>query len=251
MLTFLHTQPEQSISLIKRLARFSKFGLVVLAFLGASFSAQAQLLDPFYAKYVAYRNGSEIGFAELELNKLADSKFKLRFYSDASLFLIYDKREEISEFIIQDNKLTPVKYAFTKKGTFKDSNLNASFDASQSKVKMDNKPDLAWQGELDNQLYRLSAQKMLSQGKTEFDFDLINYRGEKKHYAFKVEGEETLTLPFGELKALKVKTIRQNSSRVTYSWFAPKLNYLMVRLQQFKDGNEQGDIQLSTFTQNK
>lgn len=219
-------------------------GLVCLS---CTFVAHAQVLEPFSAKYVALRNGSKVGFAELELNKLKDNQYKLRFYSDASLFLIYDKREEVSQFKFENKQLTPISYAFSKKATFKDSQLAITFDSDQNIARIEGKDDLPWQGELDNQLYRLAAQKMLSQGKSKFEFDLINYRGQKKHYAFEVEATETLELPFGKLEAVKIKTIRQNKKRVTYSWFAPELNYLMVRLQQFKEGSEQGDIQLSQF----
>lgn len=222
--------------------------LLGLASLSCTFVAQAQILEPFSAKYVAKRNGSKIGFAELELSQLDANQYKLRFYSDASLFLIYDKREEISQFKFENKTLTPIHYAFSKKSTFKDSQLAITFDEKKNLAQIEGKSDLPWEGELDNQLYRLAAQKMLSQGKSHFEFDLINYRGEKKHYAFQVEATEMLELPFGKLEAIKIKTIRQNKKRVTFSWFAPELNYLMVRLQQFKEGNEQGDIQLSQFS---
>ena len=38
--------------------------------------------------------------------------------------------------------------------------------------------------------------------------------------------------------AVKVKIIRENAKRETYAWFAPSLNYQLVRLQQFKEGEE-------------
>ncbi|MFT4994605.1 MAG: hypothetical protein ACI965_001640, partial [Paraglaciecola sp.] len=34
----------------------------------------------------------------------------------------------------------------------------------------------------------------------------------------------------------------------TSAWFSPELNYQLVRLQQFKDGEEQGEIQLKEYT---
>ena len=61
-------------------------------------------------------------------------------------------------------------------------------------------------------------------------------------------GTEQLTLPYGMLEGIKVEIVRQNSTRETFAWFSPQLNYQLVRLQQFKDDKEQGDIQLKTFT---
>ena len=38
-----------------------------------------------------------------------------------------------------------------------------------------------------------------------------------------------------------------SNKRETFAWFAPSLNYTLVRLQQFKEGDEQGDIKLKSF----
>jgi hypothetical protein len=42
--------------------------------------------------------------------------------------------------------------------------------------------------------------------------------------------------------------MRKNSSRETIAWFSPQLNYQLVKLKQFKDGDEQGEIRLKYFT---
>lgn len=204
-------------------------------------------LVPYTAKYEAFRNGSKVGFADMSLQLLDNQQFRLRFYSEASLFLIYDKREEISEFSLQNNRLLPSHYYFNKRGTFKDETLKLKFDRHKNQILINDNDAIPWQKELDHQLYRLAAQHWLAQGKTQFELDLINYRGQSKHYGFEVEGTETLTLPYGKIEAIKLKTIRQSKKRVTYSWFAPELDYLLVRTQQFKKGKEQADVQLSEF----
>jgi len=56
-----------------------------------------------------------------------------------------------------------------------------------------------------------------------------------------------LSLPYGNLKTVKVKLIRDSKKRETFAWFAPSLNYTLVRLQQFKEGEEQGDIKLKAY----
>ncbi|UAA40330.1 DUF3108 domain-containing protein [Paraneptunicella aestuarii] len=209
--------------------------------------AHAQLLDPYTAKYKAYRSGSEVGHAEMHLESLGDKRFKVSFTSKASLFFFSDKREEVSLFSNENNALIPYKYTFKLDSTFKDSALALEFNQDKKLIYMSGNQSMEWQGELDNQLYMLASQKALKEGKTDFEFDVINYRGQKRHYKFKVNGEEMLDLPYGKLKTIKVETIRDNKKRQTYTWFAPELNYLLVRIQQFKDGDEQGDIQLSKF----
>ena len=79
------------------------------------------------------------------------------------------------------------------------------------------------------------------------DYDFVNYRGQLRHYGVQVIDEEVLSLPYGKIEAVKVKLIRDSKKRETFAWFAPSLNYTLVRLQQFKEGDEQGDIKLKSF----
>ncbi|MEM8501274.1 MAG: DUF3108 domain-containing protein [Pseudomonadota bacterium] len=58
-----------------------------------------------------------------------------------------------------------------------------------------------------------------------------------KLYAFDRVTEETIETPLGELAAVKFKRDRgENSTRETYIWFAKDLGYLLVQLDQIKDG---------------
>ena len=224
-------------------------GALLLTATTASFALplSAEFLTPYSAKYDAFRGGSKVGHAEMSLELMGENKYKLSFSSKASLFFFSDKREEVSLFSKSDEQLIPYKYTFKQDNTFKDRALALEFNKEENTIFMSGDRSMEWQGELDHQLYRLEAQKALKAGKKEFELALVNYRGQKKQYAFKVEGEETLELPYGEVKTIKVQTIRQNKKRTTYTWFAPDLNYLLVRIQQFKDGDEQGDIRLSKF----
>ena len=54
-------------------------------------------------------------------------------------------------------------------------------------------------------------------------------------------------LPYGLVKALKYKREVAEKERVTYAWFAPELDYLLVRLYQIKEGVDQFEAQLDTF----
>mgnify|MGYP002831558026 CR=1 FL=1 len=89
--------------------------------------------------------------------------------------------------------------------------------------------------------------KQLAKGETSLDYDFVNYRGQLRHYGVQVIDEEVLSLPYGKIEAVKVKLIRDSKKRETFAWFAPSLNYTLVRLQQFKEGDEQGDIKLKSF----
>lgn len=81
-------------------------------------------------------------------------------------------------------------------------------------------------------------------------YSFINYRGEPREYKISVVANEQLELPYGVLDSVKLKINRGSSSRETFAWFSPSLDYALVRLQQFKDGKEQGDIKLKNFQRN-
>ncbi|MCV2884036.1 DUF3108 domain-containing protein [Aestuariibacter sp. AA17] len=205
-------------------------------------------LEAFDAQYKAFRHGRELGTASIELDALGRDKYRLTYHSKVSLFFLSDERTETSLFSVRDDNIVPHTYEFVRTGTGKDRKLEAQFDAENSTVTFARKPPVDWNGELDNQLYRLDVQQKLAEGLEQFDYTLINYRGEKRHYGIEVLGKETLTLPYGNIESVKVKIVRESKRRETFAWFAPSLNYQLVRLQQFKDGDEQGDIRLSQFT---
>jgi carbamoylphosphate synthase large subunit len=47
---------------------------------------------------------------------------------------------------------------------------------------------------------------------------------------------------------VKVKVKRESNKRQTFAWFAPSIDFVLVRIQQFKEGEEQGDIRLSSYS---
>ena len=209
----------------------------------------AAQLQQFEAKYKAFQYGKELGQASLKLESLGRNKFRLSYQSKVSVFFLSDKRKETSLFSFEDDKIIPFKYSYERTGFGSDKSLVAEFDGTSRQIDINKKDKLPWNNELDNQLYRLDIQLQLAQNKKEFSYDLVNNRGQLRHYDLLVLGSEQLTLPYGTLEGIKVKMMRENSTRETFAWFAPQLDYQLVRLQQFKDGDEQGDIQLSSFSQ--
>ena len=210
--------------------------------------AQASALPTFDAEYTAYRYGKKLGYALLSVENVDKDTYRMEYHSKVSLFFLSDKRTEISDFAYVDDKIVPQNYRFSRTGTGSNKSIKVVFDASEDKIFIDKEPAIDWQDQFDNQLYRLDLQQKLAQGQKEFNYHVINYRGQERDYHLKVMGTEQLTLPYGMLEGIKVEIVRQNSTRETFAWFSPQLNYQLVRLQQFKDDKEQGDIQLKTFT---
>jgi hypothetical protein len=206
-----------------------------------------QLVD-FEAEYIVYRFGRSLGKAKLSLKADENNLYRLDYYSKLSAFFLSDVRSETSFFSFENDQLLPQTYAYSRKGTGSNKSTKIRFDAEKSKVIINQAKPIDWTGQLDNQLYRLDVQLKLASGKREFVYDIVNNRGELRHYELKIVGKEQLDLPFGMVEGIKVKIIRNNSSRETIAWFSPQLNYQLVKLKQFKNGDEQGEIRLKYYT---
>jgi hypothetical protein len=230
--------------------QLSTFGLIVITCL-LPFKATASTspsIKEFDAEYTAYRFGRDLGFATLSLKEEQNNQFRLEYYSKVSAFFLSDKRAETSLFTIEDAQIIPKTYIYKRTGTGSNKNIGIEFSKQNKQIKVNNGEPIEWQGQFDNQLYRLDAQLQLASGATEFSYDLINNRGDIRHYDLKVVGKEILDLPYGKIEGIKIKLERKSSTRKTLAWFAPKLNYQLVKLQQFKDGDEQGEIRLKKFS---
>ncbi|MBT0586378.1 DUF3108 domain-containing protein [Alteromonas sp. SM 2104] len=210
-------------------------------------SPATEPLTPFVAEYSAYRFGGEVGQASLTLEPLTTKQYSLTYSSKVSKFFLSDKRFEHSIFLLEDGQLVPSQYYYKRSGTGPDKALEVNFDHDKQQIKIDDQPPLPWNGQFDNQLFRIDVPRQLARGKTEMTYDFVNYRGEMREYNIQVVGTEQLELPYGMLDSIKIKINRGSSSRETFAWFSPSLDYVLVRLQQFKDGDEQGDIKLSAY----
>ncbi|MFC4699300.1 DUF3108 domain-containing protein [Glaciecola siphonariae] len=216
----------------------------------------AEIISPFTSTFIAYYDGDDVGEAKLSLKTLEaisentshSSKYELNYASTVSKFFLSDRRYETSVFELQDNQLIPITYQYKREGTGSNKSLRVSFDKDSDKIWVNDEAQYDWNDEMDNQLFRVDLSRKLQAGETDVSYDFINYRGERRNYQLQVIGADSLTLPYGKINALKVKINRDSKKRVTFAWFAPDLDYTLVRLQQFKNGKEQGDIKLQSFS---
>jgi len=225
--------------------------------------AQAQIIEqnnfklaPFESQFEAYYGGDTkpVGYARLIFNQLPNKLWQLEYESKISKYFLTDKRNETTRYLYHTNTanqhlaLSPISYVYSRTGTGSDKGLSITFDHSKNQfytsVPIDNQVEFALDGYIDNQLFRIDVPYQLATGQSEFDYQFINSRGQSREYNMQVVTNERQLLPIGELDTIKVMINRGTSTRQTFAWFAPSLNYQLVRLQQFKDGAVQGDIKL-------
>lgn len=211
-------------------------------------------LRAFSAEYQLKRRGSHLGNGYRQLQISETGIHTLTYGTVASFLFLSDKREEQSRMqLVNDQQdLRPLAYTLKRKGTGKDIHNHVIFEhAQQQVINGRNQQPFAvtYQANLQDQLsYQLQLKLDLILGKNQFAYPVIDRKGRLKPYEFVQLTEETLTLPIGRVKALKFTRDTSSEKRQTYFWLAPDYDYSLVRLQQFEDGQESFDVQLSAFT---
>ncbi|WP_166264893.1 DUF3108 domain-containing protein [Marinobacter caseinilyticus] len=145
--------------------------------------------------------------------------------------------DESVRFRWQDNRVIPLKYRYKLSGfMIKDrerainydwNTMTASGHYRGKAFKMDLKP-----GALDPLGYQLQLMQDIKAGKTSVHYSVTD-KGSYDEDRFAVLGEEVLTTRLGQQRTIKAEKVRDpDSKRTTLLWFAPELDYLLVRLVQ-------------------
>ncbi|RUO72489.1 DUF3108 domain-containing protein [Pseudidiomarina sediminum] len=205
-------------------------------------SGQAAL-NNYHAIYEVQRGGSDYGEAMRKLESIGEGQYRLLNETQISFLFLSDVRRYDSRFAFAKGQVEPLEFHFKRSGTGRNKGIHVSFDSKTKQVK-DAEADVAlpvkWHEALMDEasmLEQLRYDLQHSEAK-EFSYHLVDDKGEYDKQKF-VRGEvETFTVPYGEVKGLRVERIRENSRRETTYWFAPEMNYVLVKMQQRKEGDE-------------
>lgn len=212
------------------------------------------IMKPYQADYVITRNGSEYGEGYRYLEVSSDGEWQLRTKSDISWFILSDTRKARSVFVVDTDKhyLEPKEFIYERTGTGSDKSFHGEFKADEKTVRnVDSGSllDIDWKGALFDEANVTEQLRIdLAQGDETFKYRLVDEKGKEDEYRFRVMAKnELLSLPYGELETVKVERVRDSNRRQTFFWFAPELNYVMVKMQQFKEGDEQATLSLKSL----
>jgi len=221
------------------------------------------VVKPFIASYSVIHKSDPVGKATRTLKKLANGNFEYSYNNNIKWLIFSDKRRETSILSVDNNKVIPLSYIYTRKGTGREKSYHWSYDHSKSTAKniknnrtisidfSDGLQDkLSYH--LQHRLNLIQAYKTLNTAnmdkKNSFSYPVINTSGAIKNYVYQYDGEEEIILPYGLVKTIRFKRELVEKKRITYAWFAPELNFLLVKLYQVKAGVEQFEAQLTSLT---
>lgn len=211
-------------------------------------------VEAFTAKYDLYRKSDKVGYSVRQLEYLDDGTARYSYLTKANWFIFSDKRNESSTIIINDDGIIPTQYLYQRKGTGKDKKFQWRYDISNNTatdILKNEHFDIEFPDNIQDKLsYHLQLRLSLINDpeKKQFTFPVISTSGSIGEYIYDYQQDEILKLPFGTVKTVKLKREVTERKRITYAWFAPELDFLLVKLTQYKDGEEQFNAELHSIT---
>ncbi len=208
--------------------------------------AQSDLppLSSYRAHFEATVAGFKMGEIERSLKLNQDGLYELTtlIYTTGLLSVFRpDRFEEHSFWRWQDNAPVPVRYTYHYSGNKGDvyEQLDFNWEKMQVKSLRDGKTTVVEieQGVVDKLSYQVALVRDLRLGKKEFAYQVAD-RGKVRTISYKIIGEEKLDTPWGQQQTVKVERVTDSNERITVLWFAPDLDFMVVRLVQNDSGTK-------------
>lgn len=204
-------------------------------------------LAPISATYGATMDkGLSIdGSATRTLEQQPDGSWLYRFDVDS---FVADITESVT-FNWENGRIQPMEYRYALKGLMiRDRSRALNFNHTANTVSGSYEGESfnipLVEGALDPLGYQLQLQQDLKAGRTDMTYAVAD-DGDFDEDRFTVIGEETQETPFGEQKTVKVEKVRKaDNKRSTLMWFAPELDYLLVRLVQVEPDGSRYEVNL-------
>lgn len=212
----------------------------------------ANKLTTYDARYEVERGGSNYGEAFRKLRQQDDGSYVLENETEISFLFLSDVRRYDSSFRFVDEQVTPQQFRFKRSGTGRNKGISVSFDYQRKQVvERDSGTPLpiTWHEAMMDEASMLEQLRFDLQHSDvqEFSYQIVDDKGENDQQTFRRGEAEVLNLPYGDITALKVERVRKSSSRETDYWFAPELDYVLVKMQQRKEGDEVATLLLETL----
>ncbi|MBT4441707.1 MAG: DUF3108 domain-containing protein [Oceanospirillaceae bacterium] len=215
-------------------------------------SHSAAQLRPFEASYSSQWDVGISLSGQAKRSLTINSDGSLRLTTNASAMVA--SLTESSLFNYQDGDITPHHYQYQRKLLNKTRDVQVAFDWTKQQA-TNTAQGKAWNmpivpHTLDKQSVQLRLQLDLQAhpNETAYAYDVAD-GGHLKTYRFIADGEDHIDTPLGQYNAIRIKRDRgTDSDRQTWIWFAPALDYSIVRIVQQEADGKRYQLNLKQLT---
>jgi Protein of unknown function (DUF3108) len=220
--------------------RLQPLAILFLATLGAAPSARAQPAVPLYrAEYQVLYKGRNLGHSQFAVSYDTASEhyiFSSRTSPRGLLKLVVGgPATEHSDFLALASGLRPLEFAYDDGSRKGEDNVRIVFDweqgvATTSKNGGTERVSLR-PGVLDRGTLQVALMIDMAAGRVPMTYWLAD-GSSLQSYEYRLDGDETIDVPAGSFATQRYVQQREGSSRSTWLWVAPDLDYLAVRIEQ-------------------
>ncbi|MBN1237707.1 MAG: DUF3108 domain-containing protein [Gammaproteobacteria bacterium] len=239
-----------------RTARTARLAAVcMLAAWGSPVTAAAAALATYEAQYEVEYKGRRVGESELSMSfdSAADRYvFESRTEARGIARLLRPKPAiERSEFVVHDGMIRPLEFRFEDGSRKGEDNVDIAFDWNENKAAVTSEDGVAefalTPGVLDRASLQAALMRDLSRERDPGPYVLVD-EDALKTYRYSVGERRAVETGAGRFDAVAVEQVREGSSRTTLLWLAPKLDYLPVRIEQYRDGELHMSMTLESYS---
>lgn len=203
-------------------------------------TAAAPAIPLYHATYAVKRNDLHIGNAQFSLSRNDNGTYTYQSVTRASglaSLLFSDVITETSYFALDDGHLQPLLYSYmnTRAGHDQTIRFNWGRDVAESNDEGKQKDYPIKLGIYDRALAQLALSIDMATGHLQSDYRVLDH-GEFQNYRMRRGDQGELSTPAGSYDTVQVIREDVKKHRVTTFWFAPKLDYLPVQMQQTEPG---------------
>lgn len=98
---------------------------------------------------------------------------------------------------------------------------------------------------LDGFSATLAMIQRVERGAKDIRIATIDDDGEQETLVFRQASRESISVPFGTFDTVRVDRVREGKNRETITWLAPELDWVAVRIDQRRDGELTGRLELT------
>tara|TARA_B100000029_G_scaffold516717_1_gene633204 strand:+ start:1211 stop:1942 length:732 start_codon:yes stop_codon:yes gene_type:complete len=227
--------------------------LVTTLIAPASISANSNKIPTYRAIYdVEYKNRS-VGESEITVKKKESNDnyvFSSKSNATGFLKLIFPKTLiEVSEFSYLDNTIKPQIYSFSDSSITNSESYTISFNWEKNLVNTTINDQVISSeiqpNTLDNGTLQVAL--MLDMKNSVPESYTIRDDDGARVYKYTSEGEENLETPLGIIATKKLMQERQGFSHQTIIWLAKDLQFIPVRIEQFRDGKQRVVLNINSL----
>jgi len=233
------------------------------AFISSSFaSTDFNFLPAHQSTYSIEKFGTYIGNMHNELTHQGEQLSYISTTKAVGFAALFVKNDFIETSILNwpgnDSKKTPQQQSYHLfRGEKHKKNQNISFDWRDNKT-------LKLSGSYKNRKYNLSStqpvwgrqllpllmsHKLLSENPNSTHTFYITDKGNLQKYTYTQEGTENIYLSGKMYPTLKFKIKKEASESWSYTWLSSKHYYLPLKIEQYKDGELNVNMQMTHFNQ--